>query len=127
MALREYFECHKGYGVLATANSKGEPSAAVYSAPAEVRENEVSFLMWEKQTYEHLKENNKACYLFFEGGKLAGGTRLFLEKIAEETDTEKVLGLKKAHYPEAKMDGERVLHLVTFKVTGQVPLVGSGE
>ena len=65
MHMRTYFNLAKGYGVLITASNELKPSGAVFSAPVEATEDTVSFLMWEKLTFENLRENPNACYMFF--------------------------------------------------------------
>ena len=64
---------------------------------------------------------------FFEDGGPAKGKRLTMKRIAVETNTEKVMKLKKEHFPEDDMDGKRNLHLVTFKVSEGTNLMGIGD
>ena len=127
MHMKTYFNLAKGYGVLTTASKDAVPNGAIFSAPVEATEDTVSFLMWEKLTFEYLRENPNACYLFFEAGGFSKGKRLIMKRIAVETNTEKIMKLKGEHYPEEEIDGKRNLHLVTFKVLEESPLVGNGN
>jgi hypothetical protein len=78
MTLREYFEKHTGYGVLATADSEGKVDAAFYSRPYVVDETTVAFIMADRLTRKNLLSNPHAAYLFKEPGETFAGMRLFL-------------------------------------------------
>ena len=128
MRLREYFENAEGLGVLATADSSGNVDAAIYSRPHVIDEENVAFIMAERKTHENLQSNPHAAYLFKENGKGYFGTRLFLTKIREEKNSEKIPSMvrRKDHMIE-KEPGDSARYLVYFRVDRIVPLVGSGK
>jgi len=128
MRLREYFENAQGLGVLATADSSGNVDAAIYSRPHVIDEETVAFIMAERKTHENLQSNPHAAYLFKEDGKGYFGTRLFLTKLREEKNSEKIPSMlrRKDHVIEKEL-GDSAKYLVFFRVDRVVPLVGSGK
>jgi hypothetical protein len=128
MRLREYFENAEGLGVMATADSSGNVDAAIYSRPHVIDEETVAFIMAERKTHENLQSNPHAAYLFKENGKGYFGTRLFLTKIREEKNSEKIPSMvrRKDHLIEKEL-GDSARYLVYFRVDRIVPLVGSGK
>ncbi len=62
----EYNANTLGHGVLATATDKGQVNAAVHSKAFFTDEHTAVFIMAERLTYENLKTNPKAVYLFIE-------------------------------------------------------------
>ena len=88
MNLGEYFDQTKGRGVLATADSAGKVTAAIYARPYFMDENTAVFIMAERLTHENLKTNPWATYLFMEEGTGYRGKRLYLKKVSEEQNDE---------------------------------------
>ena len=64
MELSEYFELMSGRGILATADSSGKVNTAIYARPHFIDQNTVAFIMAERLTYENLKSNPQAAYLY---------------------------------------------------------------
>lgn len=81
--------------------------------------------MRDKLTHANLLENPSANYLFIEDGQGFHGVRLYLEKIDEVQDDEKIASLSRRRTGQAD-DGEKRF-LVTFKVLKLLVLVGDEE
>ena len=122
MKLSEYFEKTKGYGVLATADSKGKVDVAAYSKPFFEGEDTVGFAMYDRLTHANLQGNSSAAYLFVERDKENEGKRLYLKKTREETDGKKIdeffkkFKVQEKYRPATKF-------IVYFKVEKALPLV----
>jgi hypothetical protein len=86
-----------------------------------VDENTVAFIMADRLSYHNLQSNPRAAYLFFEKGSNFTGVRLFLTKIKEETDKEKLEAVRRKSFPGLE-DGEE--YLVSFTIDEVLPLVG---
>jgi hypothetical protein len=121
MSIYEYFDVAEGHGVLATAGGDGRVDAAIYARPHMVDENTVAFIMADRLSHHNLQSNPHAAYLFVEGGSKYTGMRLFLTKIKEETDKEKLEAVRRKSYPELE-NGEE--YLVSFNIDQVLPLVG---
>jgi len=122
MKIREYFKTAKGRGVLATADSSGKVDVAIYALPHVIDEGTIAFIMTDKLTHQNLQSNPHAAYLFTEEEEEFKGVRLFLAKIREEKDSEKLEQIRRKEYPNLK--GKEFL--VYFKVEKVVPLIGPG-
>jgi hypothetical protein len=122
----EYFENASGHGVLATADSEGKVNVALYARPQAVGDDTVAFIMRDRLTHANLQSNPHAAYLFFEdGSKGYKGLRLYLSKVSEEKDTERLHALRRRSHGEPV--GEKgSLFLVLFKVDKVLPLIGAG-
>jgi hypothetical protein len=132
MNLSNYFESHRGTGILSTANDNGEVNGAIYARPHFLDENsphKLSFVMRDRLTRAYLQTNPHAFYTFIEEGKGYRGRRLALRKVSEESDRDKIAALRRRNIPDAceeKEKGEGI-YLVHFEVTAERPLVGSEE
>ena len=122
MNLFEYFEDTKGIGVLATADSDGNVDIALYARPHIENEETAAFIMNDKLSYHNLESNPKAAYLFQEDGPGHKGKRLYLTKINEEADKEKIDSLRRKTERHHQVDA--VKHLVYFRVDKIRPIVG---
>jgi len=122
MKIRDYFKTTRGRGVLATADSSGKVDAAIFSVPHVIDEGTVAFIMTDKLTYQNLQSNPHAAYLFTEEEEEFKGVRLFLIKVREEKDSEKLEEIRKKEYPNLK--GKEFL--VYLKVEKVIPLIGPG-
>jgi len=122
MKLSEYFEKTKGYGVLATADSKGLVDAAIYSKPHFIDEERIAFIMADRLTHKNLQFNPHAIYLFIESGGGYNGRRLFLTK-TDETDDAQVVDslLRNKEYKNAAK------FVVYFRIDKAIPLIGDGD
>jgi hypothetical protein len=123
MKLKEYFENTKGIGILATADSDGKVDAAVYARPNIMEDGSLAFIMRDRLTHHNLQSNSHATYMFIEHGPGYKGKRLYLTKVREEQDTELLESLRKRQYLDEREESK---FLVFFKVTNELPLIGSG-
>ncbi|MEJ5301220.1 MAG: pyridoxamine 5'-phosphate oxidase family protein [Thermodesulforhabdaceae bacterium] len=119
--LKDYFENHKGIGVLATADDKGVVNVAIFARPHFFEDDTLGFIMPDRLTHNNLQKNPHAAYLFMEEGPGYKGKRLILKKVSEVTDKETILAIKRKFYPD---DFDKELFLVKFEVTKVLPLVG---
>ena len=127
MDLAEYFESTKGFGVLATANAEGEVDVAVYARPHVLDEETVAFIMADRMSHANLQSNPHAAYLFRENDEGYKGKRLYLSKVGEETDPDKIESLRRRKVqPACLADEGEPRFLVTFHVDRVRPLVGDG-
>ena len=130
MGLREYFEERKGIGVLATADADGKANVAVYARPHFLGDDdqEVSFIMNDLLSHDNVNSNPHAAYLFVEQTDGYVGKRLFLTKIGEDTDQERIRSMRRRNLPPECDEGEsKKKFLVHFRVDGIRPLIGTGE
>ncbi|ADH86800.1 pyridoxamine 5'-phosphate oxidase family protein [Desulfurivibrio alkaliphilus] len=125
MKIDEYFAGTRGRGILATAAANGKVDAAVYSTPHCQQDGTVAFVMRDRLTHRNVKENPHATYLYIEEGQGVRGVRLFLKKIKEETDPEKIKALKRRHLTAEEDEALGPTFLVSFAVEKILPLVGA--
>jgi hypothetical protein len=122
MELSEYFANIHGHGVLATANEKGKVNAAVYSKPYFTDEHTAVFIMAEQLSYENLKTNPEAVYLFIDSTVEWTGKRLYLKKLKEEKDDRLLAEIcQKCDYSHYDV-GDR--HVTYFEIEKVLPLLG---
>lgn len=126
MDIRAYFEKIKGRGILATADDQGKVDAAIYAKPHIMDKDTIAFIMPDRLTHHNLQSNSHAAYLFMEDGPGYKGTRLFLSKIREETDTELLHSIRRKKYAREE-GGEEARFLVFFTVDKILPLIGPGK
>lgn len=124
MKMQDYFESTAGRGVLATAGNDGRVDAAIYSTPHVLEDNTVAFIMRERLSHQNVQENPHATFLFVEEGAGSRGVRLFLKKIKEETDTEKIKSMMRRHLSPAEDKAHGPSYLVTFTIEKILPLLG---
>jgi len=124
MALKEYFEKTKGRGVLATADKDGKVNAAIYARPHFLEDGTIAFIMRDRLTHQNIQSNPHAAYLFVEEGPGYAGKRLYLTKIREEQDSERIESLRRRSYIT---DRDEAKFLVVFTLDDTLPLVGAGE
>ena len=130
MGLREYFENANGTGVLATADAEGRVNTAVYARPHFLGDddNEVVFIMNDLLSHDNIEKNPHAGYLFIEEGEGYLGKRLFLTRVREETDLEKIQEVRRRNLPDdCDAGGTEKKFLVYFRVDGVRPLIGTTE
>jgi hypothetical protein len=127
MSLSDYFANAKGAGVLATADAKGNVDAAVYARPHVIDEETVAFIMADHTSHGNLQSNPHAAYLFMEDGEAYAGKRLYLTKVREESDLEKIRALRRRKVPPVCDPTEReARYLVSLRVDKTRRLVGDG-
>jgi hypothetical protein len=126
MKLNEYFEKTKGKGVMSTADSSGNLTAAVYSRPHVMDDGTVAFIMADRLTHKNLESNPHAVYLFMESGDKYVGKRLYLTKVKEEKNSPLLDTLSRmVSCPVDEDYKER--YLVYFNVDKVLPLIGDKE
>ena len=122
MDLKQYFELHTGTGVLATSDADGNVDAALYSRPHCMDDGTIAFIMNDRLSHRNLTSNPRAAYLFQESGSKRDGIRLYLEKVREEEDPERIEKLRK-HTKSGEDEKGKKLFLVFFNVEKTRPLV----
>ncbi len=122
MDMRDYFESADGVDILATSDASGTVNAAIYAKPCIIDENTVVFSMLDRFSYANIRSNPHAAYMFLENGGGYAGKRLYLTKLCEETDSDRIKALKKKHSKIFKL-GEINRHLVFFTIDKIRPLV----
>ena len=130
MGLQEYFRDVKGIGVLATADTDGKVNVAIYSRPHFLGDGdeEVAFIMNDRLSHDNVDSNPHAAYLFIEEAGGYVGKRLFLTKVREETDPDKIQSIRRRNLPPGCDEGNtKKKFLVYFRVDGIRPLIGTGE
>jgi len=126
--LREYFESKKGRGVIATSDSTGQLTAAVYARPHFFDDNTIAFIMADRLTHRNLQSNPRAVYLFMEEGENYVGKRLYVTKTREEKNSPAIEQLRRRE--SCPVDEEYMLQnrfLVYFKIDKVLPLIGDKE
>jgi hypothetical protein len=123
MNLSDYFKDAKGTGVLATSDADGNVDIAIYSRPYIIDEKKIAFSMLERLSYANVQSNPKAAYMFIEQSEGYSGTRLYLTKIGEEKDPERIIEIKKQHSKTYSPE-ETHKHLVYFTIEKSRPLIG---
>jgi hypothetical protein len=120
MELKSYFESTDGTGILSTADSNGNVDAAIYSRP-HFLEDKIAFIMRDRLTHKNLESNPHAVYLFIENGPGYKGKRIYLTKVKEEKNSERIASLKRRQ-KDSNPDEDKFL--VFFEFNSERPLVG---
>ena len=113
---------------MSTADQEGHVNAAVYARPHCFDDGTVGFIMPDRLTHQNLNANVHAVYLFHQDTngddeQRFSGKRLYLKKIREDNDQERIASLRRRAYGDWR-DGR---HLVIFEVEKELPLVGAGD
>ncbi len=124
MERKAYFENTRGTGILTTADAQGKVDAAVYSRPHVMEDGTLAFIMRDRLTHRNLQSNPQATYLFIENASGYQGKRLYMAKVREEQDPEKIKALKRRQYADDDLEPK---FLVYFQVVQELPLIGSGK
>ncbi len=126
MDLQKYFDETKGTGVLATADSYGKVDAALYARPHVLEDGTIAFIMADRLTLHNLQSNPHAAYLFVETTGMYEGKRLFLKKISEEKNSERIKTMRRSCLcNEEKGSDGKDRYLVIFQLEKELPLIGS--
>jgi hypothetical protein len=123
MNLKDYFAFTKGKGILSTADEDGVVNSAVYAVPHCMEDGTIAFIMRERKTYENLRHNPHACYLFMEQGTMSG-KRIYITRLREEKSND-LLQFLERRCPEAIRN--ETLHLIFFRINKILPLLGYDE
>ncbi len=119
--LEEYFESTQGTGVMASSDSEGRVNIAIYARPRVLEDGRIALILANRLTLKNLRENPYAAYLFLENGQGYKGLRLYLRKVGEDNDKEKVKAMLRD--PMHKRAGED-LTVVYFEIEKVLSLVG---
>ncbi|HSO18430.1 MAG TPA: pyridoxamine 5'-phosphate oxidase family protein [Desulfosarcina sp.] len=128
--LGDYFRNARGRGILATADRHGRVDAAVYARPKIIDEDTAAFIMRDRLTHANLQTNPHATYLFMEKGSGGyKGKRLFLTKLAEERDSERLYALRRKDHNAIEETPEQrgPLFLTFFKIDKVLPVTMARE
>ena len=123
MNLADYFQSAKGIGVLATSDSDGNVDLAIYARPYVIDDTTIAFSMSERLSYANVLSNPKAAYMFIERGEGYAGKRLYLTRLGEEEDPQRIEDIKKQH-SRIFDPRDRSKHLIYFAIGKTRPLVG---
>jgi hypothetical protein len=122
MELKNYFETTSGTGIFSTADKNGNVDAAIYSRPHFLEGDTLAFIMRDRLSHKNLESNPHAVYLFIEEGSgYNKGTRLYLTKVKEEKNSERIEALKRR---KKQSDPCEDKFLVFFELERQRPLIG---
>ena len=124
MDLKEYFASTKGVGVLSTADSDGRVDAAIYARPHFMEDGTLGLIMRDRLSHHNLQSNPHATYLFMEDGAGYKGKRLFIARVGEEENTERLESLRRRKTWAGK---DETRFLVFFNLEKELPLVGDGS
>ena len=124
MSLAEYFQSAEGLGVLATSDSDGNVDLAIYSRPYIIDENKIAFSMLERTSFTNIQSNPRAAFMFVEQGEGYNGKRLYLTKVGEESDPQRIEEIKSQHPKRHKSTTESARHFIYFSIEKIRPLVG---
>ena len=124
MKLNEYFDHKKGLGILSTADVDGKVDAAIYARPHFIEDGTLAFIMRDRLSHHNLQSNPHATYLFKEDGSGYHGKRLFLTRVREEKNTERLESLRRRKTVYGNGEDR---FLVFFKLDKELPLVGDGS
>ncbi len=125
MKLSEYFEKAKGRGIMATANSSGHLTAAIYARPHFFNESSIAFIMADRLTHKNLESNPHAVYLFMESGEKYEGKRLYITKTKEEKNSPVIDQIRRREScPADEEYMKKNRFLVYFSIDKVLPLVG---
>lgn len=127
MELKDYFESHRGTGVLATADSDGRVDAAIYARPHILEDGTLAVVMRDRLTHKNIQSNPHAAYLFIEDSPGYRGKRLFLTKLREEKDSELADQLRRRCLTPEEDRQKGPKFLVVFSVDRELPLIGAGS
>jgi hypothetical protein len=125
MELNKYFESAKGRGIISTADSSGQLTAAVYAKPHFLEDSSIAFIMADRLTHKNLQSNPHAVYLFIESGEGYAGKRLYLTKTKEEKNSPLIDQIRrKDSCPVDEEYMKQNRFLVCFSVDKVLPLIG---
>jgi hypothetical protein len=84
----------------------------------------VAFIMRDRLSHANLQTNPHASYLFVEAGQGYNGKRLYLQKVGEEKETERLYALRRRTTPADEDPADDPKFLVFFEIERVRPLVG---
>jgi len=127
MNLKNYFTEQTGLGVLSTADAAGRVDAAIYARPRIMEDGTLAMIMRDRLTRRNLLENPFAAYLFIEEGKGHRGVRLFLRRLNEDTDPERIAQMTRRWLSPEEDRAKGPKFITYFAVEKVLPLIGGEE
>lgn len=127
MTLSDYFSTTQGTGILSTADKQGNVTSAIYARPTILTDGTLVFLMRERLSYNNIRSNPHAIYMFIESGPGYQGTRLYLQKMDEIDDPHLAQQMtRKSLTPEQDQE-KGPKHLIRFSLEKSLALIGAQE
>jgi len=120
----DYFENTVGTGVLATADKNGNVDMAIYAKPHVMDEQTLAFIMRDRLSHQNVTSNPHACYMFIEKSEGYEGIRIYLTKVREEDDPEKIKSISRRSSKECSGNQDEERFLVYFQVDKVRSLIG---
>jgi hypothetical protein len=127
MKLKKYLDDTQGKSILSSSSADGMVTSAIYSKPHVFEDGTVAFVMRKRLTYENLRTNPYALYMFIEDRSGFNGLRLYLKKIKEDSDNKLIEGMKRRHISPEEDRARGPKYLVHFRVDKILPLVGDRD
>ena len=127
MELPQYFENVNGIGVLSTADGNGHVNSAIYAKPHFMEDGTLAFIMRDRLSHANLQSNPFASYLFVEHRRGYNGKRIYLKKIREEKETERLYELRRRRFSSDTDPENDPKYLVFFKLVRVRPLLGDNK
>jgi hypothetical protein len=112
-----------GRGVIATASKDGEVNTAVYALPHVVDAETVAWGMTDGRTWNNVRQNPHAAYVYFAPGEGFRGARLTLSLLRTEDSGEMLARIRQRTAATSPANPEAVRHVAYFKVDETRPLV----
>jgi len=112
-----------GRGVIATASKSGAVNTAVYAVPHIVGEDTVAWGMTDGRTWDNVRQNPNAAYIYFAPGEGFRGARLTLSLVRTEDSGEMLAKIREHTGQVSPGNPEAVKHVAYFKVAEIRPLV----
>lgn len=112
-----------GRGVIATASKDGEVNTAVYALPHVVDAETVAWGMTDGRTWNNVRQNPHAAYVYFAPGEGFRGARLTLSLLRTEDSGEMLAKIRQRTAAASPGNPEAVKHVAYFKVDETRPLV----
>jgi len=122
MDIQEYFEKHTGSGILATADADGKVDAAVYARRHLENNATLAFSMCDRLSHHNLRSNPHAASIFLGKGQGYSGKRLYLTRMSEYIDPERIAALHRRTTPDSRPDQRKFL--VAFSLDRFRPALG---
>ncbi len=127
MNLKAYFSETNGVGILSTADAEGRVDAAIYARPQLTEDGKIALIMRDRLSRKNLQENPYAAYLYMEAGPGYSGVRLYLKKVAEDSDPELIARMTRRSLSPEEDRAKGPKFITYFKVEKVLKLIGSEE
>ncbi|RJP23272.1 MAG: pyridoxamine 5'-phosphate oxidase family protein [Deltaproteobacteria bacterium] len=121
MKLEEVFK-PGGRGVIATASKDGAVNTAVYAAPHVVDANTVAWGMTDGRSWDNVRSNPNAAFVYFSPGEGYRGARLTLSLARTEESGEMLATIRERTGKVSPGNPEAVKHVAYFRVVEVRPL-----